>query len=305
MPTAAPGDIPGTDVSVVPLALGATITSVDSDPASIDRYAALVGGMPAVVNWYNDWVHAGFYVPDFDAVASRGAVPMLSWTPQDDGKKGLYQPHWSLRAIIAGEHDAYIHQFARDAAAWGRPFYLRLAWEMNANWNLWSEGVNGNKPGEYVAMWRHVHDIFGQEGATNARWVWCPNTSFAGSTPLAGLYPGDDYVDWLGLDGYNDGGDGWQSFAQLFAPSYREITALSGKPLMLAEVGCAPSGGDKAGWLTQTFLVDIPQHYPQIRAVVYFNTVELGADWRVDSSATALLAWQQIVVSPYYRGKVA
>ena len=46
---------------------------------------------------------------------------------------------------------------------------------MNGNWFAWMEGVNGNQPGEYVAAWRHVHDIFTAVGATNVSWVWCPN----------------------------------------------------------------------------------------------------------------------------------
>ena len=108
--------------------------------------------------------------------------------------------------MIEGHHDAYIREFAEAAKAWGHPFFLRFNWEMNGNWFPWSEGVNGNQPGEYVAAWRHVHDIFTQVGATNATWVWCPNVDPASKLhDLASLYPGDAYVDWTGLDGYNWG----------------------------------------------------------------------------------------------------
>ena len=48
----------------------------------------------------------------------------------------------------------------KQAQEWGHPFFLRFDWEMNGFWFPWSEGVNGNKPGEFVAAWRHVHDIF-------------------------------------------------------------------------------------------------------------------------------------------------
>ena len=82
--------------------------------------------------------------------------------------------------MIAGTHDAYIREFAEDARDWGHPFFLRFNWEMNGNWFPWSEGVNGNQPGEYVAAWRHVHDIFTEVGATNATWVWCPNVDPGG-----------------------------------------------------------------------------------------------------------------------------
>ena len=75
-----------------------------------------------------------------------------------------------------GRHDAYIRSWARDLKRFGNPVFLRFAQEMNGNWYPWAEDANGNKPGEYARMWRHVHDIFTAEGATNVKWVWCPVT---------------------------------------------------------------------------------------------------------------------------------
>ena len=85
--------------------------------------------------------------------------------------------------MIAGTYDAYIREFAEGARDWGHPFFLRFNWEMNGDWFPWAERVNGNQPGEYVAAWRHVHDIFTAVGATNATWVWCP---YADSKPRLG-----------------------------------------------------------------------------------------------------------------------
>ena len=68
--------------------------------------------------------------------------------------------------MISGKYDSYIPQnVAEDARDWGHPFFLRFDWEMNGNWFPWSEGVNGNQSGEFVAAWRHVHDIFTSVGA--------------------------------------------------------------------------------------------------------------------------------------------
>ena len=100
---------------------------------------------------------------------------------------------------------------------------------MNGNWFPWAEHANGNQPGDYVAAWRHVHDIFTQVGATNATWVWCPYVELAPELgPLARYYPGDDYVDWTSLDGFNWGKNRvnpqpWTSFDKIFGPSYRAI----------------------------------------------------------------------------------
>ena len=78
---------------------------------------------------------------------------------------------------------------------------------MNGYWYPWSEQRNGNQPGDYVKAWRHVVDIFRSVGATNATWVWCVNTPDHITTPLTELYPGDNYVDWTAIDGYNKATD--------------------------------------------------------------------------------------------------
>ena len=67
-----------------------------------------------------------------------------------------------------------------------------------------------------------MHDIFAQQGVTNATWVWCPNIASAVSHAAATLYPGDNYVDWTCMDGYNwgtDHGNSWQTFDQVFGGS--------------------------------------------------------------------------------------
>ena len=111
-----------------------------------------------------------------NSIRSHGAIPFYSWGSQSiPVPSNLSEPNFQLSDVIEGHHDAYIRKFAEAAKAWGHPFFLRFNWEMNGGWFAWAEGVNGNKAGEYVAAWRHVHDIFTQVGATNATWVWCPN----------------------------------------------------------------------------------------------------------------------------------
>jgi hypothetical protein len=80
-----------------------------------------------------------------DAAVSRGGMPLVSWEPWKFGA-GLDQREYALRNILSGQHDAYIRNWARAAAAWGKPFFLRFAHEMNGDWTTWSPGVNGNTP---------------------------------------------------------------------------------------------------------------------------------------------------------------
>jgi mannan endo-1,4-beta-mannosidase len=178
---------------------------------------------------------------------------------------------------------------------------------MNGTWFPWSEGVNGNRAGEYVAAWRHVHDIFAAVGATNATWVWCPNVDPEHKMQdLAPLYPGDDYVDWTGLDGYNWGTnpakpDRWRTFDQLYDSTYHEIvdTIAPSKPLAIGEVGSTESGGSKAAWIGE-MLTELPTEYPQIRGLLWFEKFDDGMDWPLETSASATSAFAAGIQSPSY-----
>jgi beta-mannanase len=184
---------------------------------------------------------------------------------------------------------------------------MRFDHEMNGWWQFpWSEQVNGNQPGDYVKAWKHVHDIFTQAGATNVTWVWAPNIIGPNTTPLASLYPGDTYVDWLAMDGYNWGSDHsnvWQSFSQVFAPTYSALTQLApGKPIMLAETASSENGGSKAAWITDAMQTQLPANFPMIKALVWFNwnAGDSTLSWPINSSQSALDAFKSAVGSSYY-----
>lgn len=293
-----------------PVALGAYIPGAPADPTKIDQFTEEVGTPPAIVMWYQRWAHEGvreFDPAKMDAVVSRGAMPMVTWAPRDN-TRGKNQPKYALRRIIAGKHDDYIREWARDAAGWGKPMYLRFAHEMNGDWYPWSPDINGNTSDEYVAAWRHVVDIFREEGATNVRWVWSPAVLRTTGTPLSELYPGDDYVDWVGLDGYNWGTSeywsSWQTLAEVFRPIYDEATAVApGKPIMITETSSTEVGGDKATWIRDAFGTDISSRLPATKAVIWFDQ-DSEEDWRIDSSWSSRLAYSEVAASPAYQGRL-
>jgi beta-mannanase len=138
------------------------------------------------------------------------------------------------------------------------------------------------------------------------RWVWSPNVGR--STGLANLYPGGAYVDWVGLDGYNwgtsqPGRHSWQTFSEIFGRSYDKLARMTKKPMMISETASAESGGDKAAWIRQGLLVQVPKRFPRIRAVIWFHENK-EADWRVNSSKAALKAYREVVSSPLYQGRL-
>lgn len=260
-----------------------------------------MGHKPAVAMWYEDW-GTGFARRNLDAVAARGEMPLLSWDPCHNGTVG--GAPCSDAAIANGLADDYLHSWARDAAAWGKPFYLRFAWEMNGDWTPYSPGQNGNTARDYVAMWRHAHDIFAQEGATNARWVWCPNSDSPLGVPMTTVYPGDAYVDYLGFDAYNWGAlepswSTWGNARDFFKPPYDTLTGLSSKPIIVCETGSTEVGGDKGAWIRQAF-ADIPTYFPRITAIVWFD----GGGWGVNTSPGSLAAYRDVVTWPAYQGQL-
>jgi hypothetical protein len=249
---------------------------------------------------------AAFPRPQFEAMRGYGAIPLYSWASEGTGEAAA-QPEFQLADIIAGKFDVYIRRWAGEATAWGHPFFLRFDWEMNGNWFPWSESINGNQPGEYVAAWRHVHAIFTEVGATNASWVWCPYVNPNGNLQSpATLYPGDAYVDWTCLDGYNRGTTAsptapYRSFDYLFGPSYREITesAAPSKPMLLGEVADSEHGGSKAEWIEDMFAA-LPTAYPQVRGLLWFDYYDQGNDWPLETSAAATAAFAAGISDPRY-----
>ena len=251
-------------------------------------------------------VMTSFPTTPLENARSYGAIPVFSWNSSTSSTQ-LDQPDYSLGMVIGGRYDAYIREFAEKAKAWGHPFFLRFNWEMNGFWFPWGEGVNGNAPGQYVAAWRHVHDIFTEVGATNVSWVWCPNVDlYSALTPLGELYPGDAYVDWTGIDGFNwgnrAGSPGWQTFDQVFSRTYKRIVTrvAPSKPMMLAEVAASNKGGNKPDWI-KDMLLTIRHDYRKIRAVVWYDVDDRGTNWPIERRPQDYRAFRAGIAAGAYK----
>ncbi|HEX5983692.1 MAG TPA: glycosyl hydrolase [Solirubrobacterales bacterium] len=247
-----------------------------------------------------------FPTTPLENVRRYGAIPVFSWN-STSSPPSLDQPQYSLGMLLSGAFDPYIREFALKAKDWGHPFFLRFNWEMNGFWFPWSEGVNGNTKGQFVAAWRHVHDIFTSVGANNATWVWCPNVDLYNSLiPLGTVYPGDAYVDWTALDGFNwgerRGSPGWQSFNEVFHRTYKRITrkVAPGKPVMLAEVASTDRGGNKPAWIRDMFN-KLRNKYRKVRAVVWYDVDDRGTNWPIERSKKERNAFRKAVKPGAFR----
>jgi hypothetical protein len=225
-----------------------------------------------------------------EADLQAGRIPLISW----NGK--------TLNlAIGLGQHDDLIRTRARAVKALAGKVMIRWMWEMDGR----NKADHTRHPALYVAAWRHIHDVFAAEGATNVQWVWCPNaTAFRAEDPrnAPAYYPGDEYVDWICADGYNWApgreGDQWRSFASIYTPFY-EWGMTRQKPLMVGEFGAQERNpGEKAQWLTETREA-LKTKFPGIKAVVYFDANK-DYDWRVTSSPETLAAFRDMANDPWF-----
>jgi hypothetical protein len=265
----------------------------DLTSASLAGYTQLAGAPPKVVMWSQDWSEPLFYANQLQAVLDSDAVPMISWDPAEGGA-GI-----PLSAIADGRYDRYIKTAAAAAAGAGAPIFIRFAHEMNLPGSAFGPGKDGNTPAEFVAAWRHVVSLFRAAGTTNVRWVWSPNTDCSGHCPFTAFYPGDRWVDWVALDGYNYAAvDGirWYSFKQIFGASYRILSHLTAKPMMVGETGSTELGGSKAAWI-RGMGQSLATTFKHVRALVWFQRIK-ETDWRINSSPSSLAAFRAVVASP-------
>ncbi|WP_432989037.1 glycoside hydrolase family 26 protein [Dactylosporangium sp. CA-233914] len=281
----------------------------DKGPGDLTDYNGFVqaaGKNPQVMMFASGWgAQPHFDRQPFDRIVNRGMLPMLGWEPWDyraasktDRDRGT-QPKYQLARISGGDFDAYITEWAKGIKELGYPVAIRFAHEMNGYWYPWCESANGNQRGDYVAAYRHVHDLFKGLGATNVIWVWSPNVVYENATPLSRLYPGDDYVDWVGLSGYygTAGMETYQTFEQIYRGTLAELKTLSKRPIVVTETAATDERGRKADWITD-LLQTLPKH-PEIIGFLWYESVK-ETDWRIAASPAASAAFAKGIAQPYF-----
>ncbi|NQT29630.1 MAG: hypothetical protein HQ596_03570 [Candidatus Saganbacteria bacterium] len=280
---------------------GAAIGAYVNGMENIGAFQTMAGKNLAVVLWYVHWTDP-FPTSDANLVDANDSIPLITWEPWVTNEAG-----GTLEAIVAGSYDSYVREFLQAAKDWGKPLFLRFAHEMNGNWYPWDGHHNEEAAGpeKYKAAFIYLYNVREELGADNVSLVWCVNNTNvpdeSWNTPSA-YYPGDQYVDWIGIDGYNWGYGAWQDFDQVFESVYQTITALSNKPLMIGEFASAKSGGDKAAWITDTFS-KMQTDYPRIKLFCWFD-INKERDWRINSSADAQASFAQAISDSYFVEKM-
>ncbi|MDO3408231.1 glycosyl hydrolase [Saccharibacillus sp. CPCC 101409] len=212
--------------------------------------------------------------------------------------------------------DAYLHRLAKDAAASGVPIFLRFANEMNGNWTPWT-----TTPKNYIEKFRLVADVFHKEAPDNVAMVWAPGANPVDSIPS--YYPGDKYVDWVGVSLYsiyNPTGDplgqGMDRTSHIEKLDAIYKLYADRKPIMIAEGGVSYMYPEKkrdvtewSVYQTQQLYATLPMKYPKVKGIFWFDVDSQGTGDRVkyyglSGNAKLLAAYKKLVSSPYYLSTV-
>lgn len=251
--------------------------------------------MPQIIEFYVQWPPLNTLNEDFSftelrgmihAIDERGALPCLSWEPMtivEGAKKEI-----SYEDLISGLYDPYIRHMGRVLKDYKHPIIVRFAHEMNLSIYHWGESegqFDPKAPEIYRNMYKHVFQLFEKELATNVLWAFCPN---ADSVPEAqwntikAYYPGDAYVDILGIDGYNWGltqpQSEWRTFEEIFALPFAEMKKINQKkPIIIFETASIGSYKDKNAWLNDALNTC---SLWGIDALIWFD-VDKENDWKL------------------------
>ncbi|MHC4712769.1 MAG: glycoside hydrolase family 26 protein [Planctomycetota bacterium] len=299
------------------------------DEVSVEKireFEGLVGKPTAWVYFSNNWYdEIAFPRKDVDTIHAAGSVPFIRLMARSRGRRGGADPVYSMQAIIDGRFDKDLAQWARDARDVAEPLLAEFGVEVNGSWFPWNGMWHGagetggygdpdypDGPERFRDAYRHIIDICRTEGANNIVWFFHVDASTSPDEPwnaMANYYPGDDYIDWLGISVYGSQRPGreWLTFTGKLDRAYAEFAAISpGKPLAVIEYGVCedPASGNKAEWIRDALNAVKEGRYPRIKALSYWHESwgegERRSDLRLDSSPAAMNAYREIVADDFF-----
>jgi hypothetical protein len=263
----------GSQVSGVVRYLGLDEPDAPNSYAGIDHFAHAIGRQPNIVMYYSSWLEK-FQVGFATSAAKRGAKTLVQ----------LGTGNIPLASIASGRYDNYWRSYARDVRAFPIQVILSFDHEMNGYWYSW--GYRHTSPSTFVAAWRHIVTIFREEGARNVIWLWTINVTDALDNRIpapAPWWPGDSYVDWVGLDGYYYGPT--QTFASLFGPTIAAVRGLTRDPVIIAETGATLAAGQPKKLAD---LFDGVRRFELLGFVLFDQNgvIRYVQTWRINSAAS-------------------
>jgi hypothetical protein len=282
------------------------ITPPSPDRASLRAAERSVGHRFDLVYSFHDINDTVPSTYDRQVVAS-GARLHITIDSRDYGSDDRSSVRWA--DVARGVYDADLRRQARGIASLRQPVFVTFDHEADQP----SRTAVGT-PAEYVAAWRHVHDVFATAGARNAVWVWVM-LGWPPSFPTAArMWPGNRFVDWISWDAYDDAGcrvgavdpAQRQSFAQVALPfltwlrqSGRAAGIDVSKPLMVSETGTVDPAGRTAWFAGMRATL---RTHPAIKAVTLWDHAGSSSDcdFRFSGDRTSAAAVGRLAGSAWF-----
>lgn len=256
--------------------LGLEMPGSPDSLAPVQQFASWIGKKPDMLGQYVGW-NSGLDVQAVKNAWSYGALYFQVWEPFNT----------TLQQIAAGASDDYINRFAASVRQLNLPIALSFGHEMNGDWYPW--GTKQSTPAQFVAAWRHIHDLFLKAGATNVIWIWNPNDIHpVPDVKLKPLYPGDAYVDWVGVTAYWSSSGGPHTYSTLLLPTLLQIRTFTNKPFIVAETSAEP-GSNQVSSVHALF--DAVRTHADILGFVWYDYDRQG-DWRLENRPSVQAAFK-------------
>lgn len=286
------------------VAWGAAVPDLPFGRTDLPALESALGAHLQITSAFVDWSYIFGGVHEAWMADGGTRNVLLSWEPH-----GI-----RFTDVSGGKEDSYLEEVATSMLAYPHILHVRPWPEMNANWSTWQptgDGgkTNGGTPEQFVAAWRYLVTFFRLREVNNLKFVFNPDSSnWPKNTSVSSIWPGSEYVDLLGIDGYNWGNDSvgntWRVFDSIFSNMYTILTALDAvHPVWITETGSkepqkednwlypkesAPvdPNNNKGIWIKQMMSTKL---FQRVNGIVWFNKRK-ERDWRLESSYDSLNA---------------
>ncbi len=300
--------------------------------SKITDFETLIGKGTTWAYFSNNWTaeKGGVKFPknEVEIIRKQDKVPFIRMMPRSNFDEGGPDPIYTMDAFLSGTFDADLKQWAIDAKNTNIPLLVEFGTEVNGKWFPWNakwnqgESKNYGDPNLYDGMekfrdvYKHIITICDGQGAKNITWFFHVN---AYSDPeiewntLKGYYPGDEYIDWIGVSAYGaqspkyfekENDDPW-SFEDVLNDSWGNISAISsqGKPIAILEWGVIDHPEtQKAQWISDAIksISTGGKYFPHIKAISYWHENFDDTNLRIDSSPESLSSYKEAISDPVF-----
>ena len=247
-----------------------------------------------------------FSVEKINNILHQDYIPMITLESRF-GK--VHKERSNLKKIIEGKYDPILENLANRIKKVDGMVLLRILHEFNGDWYPWSISKNNNNPEMLKAAFIHMHQIFQKENVENVKFIWCPNST---SIPqknwnfMLEAYPGDEYVDFTGIDIYNGAGKSvcWKSFLMEGIEAYYLLNEnFPNKPILICETASREKNNEsedhvqtKKEWIRQMSL-SLKQEMKNVKLLCWFNETQT---FPINSSKESEKSYYENIISNSY-----